>query len=354
MPLNNNQPIFGTGVGTPLGQSNPAKASVAARNVRAALSYLVPRQLIINNLLGGLAIPGITQFNPGFGVFTPGDIYKPGVKADPYDPVAAAGFLAAAGYATGVPPPTPGITISLPTTTISIPGSNVAIPSFLQGNSFTLSGIYQPVNTAAELKAGGFGIVLEQSVDAGTTWQPVSDTFTNVGGFFTMTYTPTVNGTVWYRLFFSAVPVSYLNGIAYGSPASIEAVTPPTQTLKSFWQNATTTSYSPVSKLNIGTFAQVVGLLASGAQVQSLGTQLQNALNALTSATQASLNTLQTAQSTSNGQVSAVQASVNTLNTNVSNLQSQVSTLQNIAYAALAVAVVLGLLAIGLTMRKRG
>jgi hypothetical protein len=352
MPLNNNAPIWGTGVGTPLGQSNPAKAAFAARMVREAFSYLVPRQLIINSLTGGLGLPGITQFNPGFGVFTAGDIYKPGTKADPYDPVAAASFLAAAGYATGVPPPTPGQTIVLPTTTINIPGSNIAVPNFFVGNSFTLSGIYQPVNTASQLKFGGFAIVLEQSVDQATTWQPVSGTYTNVGGYYTMTFTPTVNGTVWYRLFFSGVPVSYVNSIAYGSPASIEAVTPPTAP-KAFWQNVTATSYGPVSKLNIGSFAQVIGLLASGAQVQTLGTQLQNALNTLTSATQASLNTLQTAQSTTNAQVATVQASVNTLNTNVSNLQSQVSTLQNIAYAALAVAVVLGLLAIGLGMRKR-
>ena len=195
--------------------------------------------------------------------------------------------------------------------------------------------------------------MLEQSVDQGTTWLPVSATYTNVGGFFTQTYTPTVNGTVWYRLFFSAVPVSYLNSIAYGSPASIEAVTPPTAT-KAFWQNVTATSYGPVSKLNIGSLGTVIGLLASGAQVQALGTQLQNALNTLTSATQASLNTLQTAQGATNTQVAAVQASVNTLTTNVNNLQSQVSTLQNIAYAALGVAVVLGLLSIGLVMRKRG
>jgi hypothetical protein len=261
--------------------------------------------------------------------------------------------LAAAGYATGVPPPTPGQAVTLPTTTINIPGSNVAVPSFLQGNSFTLSGIYQPVKVSDELKYGGFVVVLEQSVDSGTTWQAVSDTYTNVGGFFTMTYTPTVTGAAWYRLFFSSVPVSYVNSIGYGSPASIEAVTPPVAILKTFWQNVTATSYGPVSKLQIGTFADVVGLLASGAQVQSLGTQLQNALNTLTTATQASLNTLQTAQTTTNGQVSALQASVNTLNTNVSNLQSQVSTLQNVAYASLAVAVVLGLLAIGLSRRKR-
>ncbi len=351
MGLNLNAPVWGTGVGTPLGASNPAKAAFAARSVRHAFSLLIPRQQIINNLVGGLGAPGITAFYPTAGVITGGDIYV-GVTADPYDPVAAASFFAAAGYQTGVAPPTPGQTVTLPTTTIVVPGSTVAIPSFLFGNSFTLSGIYQPVNVATELKAGGFAVVLEQSVDSGTSWQAVSATYTNVGGFFTLTYTPTVNGSAWYRLFYSGVPVTYLNGIGYGSPASIEAVTPPTATLSKFWQNTTATSYGPTSKLTIGTFGQVVTLLASGAQLQSLGTQLQNSINALTSATQASLNTLTTGQTTTNGQVSALQASLNTANTNISNLQGQVSTLQNVAYAALAVAVVLGLLAIGLSRRK--
>lgn len=352
VPINMNGPILGTGTSTPLGQTTPARAAFAARNVRQALSYLIPRQQIITNLLGGLAKPGITQFHPAYAVLTPGDIYK-GISPDPYDPVQAQGFLAAAGYATGVAPPVPGQTVSLPTATVTVPGSTVQVPSFFLGSSFTLAGIYQPVRVSDMLKYQGFAVVLEQSTDSGTTWQPVSDTYTNTGGYFTLTYTPTLDGTVWYRLFFTGVPVSYLNGIGYGSPGSIEAVTPPTSNVKSQWQNVTATSYGATSKLTIGTFGDVVKLLASGAQLTAASSQLTTAINNLSNATTKSLNTLSTGQTSSNSAISAVQASVNTANTNIGNLQSSVSGLQNIAYAALAVAVVLGLLAIGLSLKKR-
>ena len=280
MPLNDNAPIWGTGAGTPAGSAAGATAATqaaAARNVRKALSYLVPRTDIINNLLGGLGVAGITQYYPTAGVVKGGDIYN-GITADPYNPTLAASYLAAAGYNTGVAPPTPGqgvpsvppITINIPgNTTLKIPPSNVTIPSFFQGNSFTLSGLYQPVPTASELKYGGFAVVLEQSIDGGTTWQAVSTTNANVGGYYTLTYTPTVTGNVWYRLFFSGVPVSYVNAQGYGSPESIEAVTPPTDacpstppaavtTCKATWGNVTDTSYGTTSKLSIGTLGDVV------------------------------------------------------------------------------------------------
>jgi ABC-type transport system substrate-binding protein len=51
-------PVFGTGTETPLGKSNPERAAEAARYVRQAFDYLIPRQLIIDNLISGLATPG--------------------------------------------------------------------------------------------------------------------------------------------------------------------------------------------------------------------------------------------------------------------------------------------------------
>jgi len=320
MPLNDNNPVFGTGVATPVGSAagaTPAQQAAAARDVREALSYLTPRQEIINNLLGGLALPGITQYYPSQGVIKAGDIYN-GITADPYDPTMAASFLAAAGYNTGVPPPTPGQTVAPATTTVSVPGnstsgiptSSVSVPSFLLGNSFTLSGIYQPVNVATELNASGFAVVLDQSVDGGTTWQAVSDAYTNVGGYYTLTYTPTVTGAVNYRLFFTGVPVSYLNKEGYGSPASIEAVVPPVLANRTFWANTTATSYGTVSKITIGTFSDVVKVLATGAQVAAVGAQVQD-------------------------------------------LSNKVSSFQNVSYAALGVAIVLGVIAIGLSLRRR-
>jgi ABC-type transport system substrate-binding protein len=93
MGLNMNSPIWGTGTATPRGQMNPSQASLAAYFVRKALSYLIPRQQIIDQLLPGLAEPGITQLSPFWSSF-----YPPNVRADPYNPEAAMGFLRAAGY----------------------------------------------------------------------------------------------------------------------------------------------------------------------------------------------------------------------------------------------------------------
>src|SRR2546426_2176602 len=117
--LNDQAPIWGTGAGTPLGIQNPAQAAFAARMVRKALNYLVPRQSIVDNLFQELAAPGITQFYPTSGILHAGDIYN-GITADPYDPIQAEAFLADAGYNTGVPSTTTTtttVTTTSPTTT---------------------------------------------------------------------------------------------------------------------------------------------------------------------------------------------------------------------------------------------
>jgi hypothetical protein len=53
-------PIWGTGLGTPLGQAHPELAAEAAKHVRRAFEYLVPKDLIIKNITGGQASYGIT------------------------------------------------------------------------------------------------------------------------------------------------------------------------------------------------------------------------------------------------------------------------------------------------------
>ena len=60
MGFNMQHPIFGTGVDTPLGKSDPSKAALAAKYVRQAISHAVPRDLIIQQLLFGYGYPGIT------------------------------------------------------------------------------------------------------------------------------------------------------------------------------------------------------------------------------------------------------------------------------------------------------
>ena len=60
LAFNNRHPVFGTGVDTPLGKSDPSKAADAARYVRQAMSHLIPRQEIIDTILAGAGSPGVT------------------------------------------------------------------------------------------------------------------------------------------------------------------------------------------------------------------------------------------------------------------------------------------------------
>ncbi|MHA2252672.1 MAG: ABC transporter substrate-binding protein [Candidatus Kariarchaeaceae archaeon] len=67
--VNQNHLVFGTGIETPLGKADPSRASEAARYVRQALSHLVPRQKIIDEIClgwaGSLATP-VDQTKLGF------------------------------------------------------------------------------------------------------------------------------------------------------------------------------------------------------------------------------------------------------------------------------------------------
>ena len=98
-----NHPVFGTGVDTPLGKEDPSRAAEAARYVRQAISHLVPRQSIIDTILDGYGNPGVTT---PFTTLTFG--YDSSLKPYSYDVTLAKSLLAAAGYDTGVPPPSKG------------------------------------------------------------------------------------------------------------------------------------------------------------------------------------------------------------------------------------------------------
>jgi ABC-type transport system substrate-binding protein len=89
---NMQHPIFGTGVDTPVGKSDPTKAAEAARDVRVAFDYAIPRQLIINNLLSGYGKPGVTPMLPSQ------PYYDNSVTARPYDLSQARHYLELAVY----------------------------------------------------------------------------------------------------------------------------------------------------------------------------------------------------------------------------------------------------------------
>lgn len=68
-------------------------AAEAARHVRKAISHLIPRDKIVNELLGGVGIPLASFLGPGWGI-----LYDKDLKPDSYDNNTAAAELRAAGY----------------------------------------------------------------------------------------------------------------------------------------------------------------------------------------------------------------------------------------------------------------
>jgi KaiC/GvpD/RAD55 family RecA-like ATPase len=93
MGFNMKHPVFGTGVDTPLGMSDPSMAAEAAKDVRKAISHLIPRDQIVNDLLGGAGVPLASFLGPGWGIW-----YNKDLTPDSYDNNTAAALLRAAGY----------------------------------------------------------------------------------------------------------------------------------------------------------------------------------------------------------------------------------------------------------------
>jgi ABC-type transport system substrate-binding protein len=98
--VNMKHTILGTGVDTPLGKQDPSRAAEAARYVRQAISHLVPRQQIIDEILDGYGTPGITT---AVTTLTAG--FDTSLEPYSFDIELAKSLLAAAGYDTGVAPP---------------------------------------------------------------------------------------------------------------------------------------------------------------------------------------------------------------------------------------------------------
>jgi ABC-type transport system substrate-binding protein len=322
MGLNLANPVFGTGAATPLGSSNPSRAAFAARMVREAISYAIPRSYIVSQLLQGLGQPGITQVAPSF-TFA----YPPGVSPDPYDLHAAQSFLAAAGYNTGVPPPQ----LNQPTPT-SPTISGISVPSFLLGNSFTLSGVFR-VDPVLGAQSGGFAITLQQSTNNGGNWTSVALGSTSTTGVFSLNYEPTVTGNVEYRVFFTGLPETTVANAGITSGAAAEALVPPLATTRPL--NVTDTQVTAPVSYNVGSLATLMA---------SLITHINSGFANLTSSTGASIAALQSS--------SAKASDVTALTASVNNLSNQLATTTDVAYVAIAVAIILGIAAIALSRRK--
>jgi len=168
MGFNMKHPILGTGKGTPLGTAE------AARNVRLAIDYAIPRQLIIDNLLDGWGLPGVTSALPTQ------LYYNASITARPYDLNKAREHLRAAGYT--VPGPT------TPTTTLT---------GFTLGMSTRLSGTWigddgNPV-PKKELQ-------LRESYD-NQTFEIMQTITTDLNGKWSVIVTPIKTGKVYYRIY---------------------------------------------------------------------------------------------------------------------------------------------------------
>jgi len=187
MGFNLFNPIWGTGTGTPLGQSNPSQAANAARDVRRAMSYLIPRQQIISNLLLGAAAPGLTLISPASGIF-----YDSNLQPDPYNPYIAKQYLASAGYNTGVSP------FEQTSTPVTLSSYNV------WGFPIALTGTFK--NPVTGLAYNNSLVYLQTSPD-NSTWTSVQSTTTSANGSFTFDWTPPTPGTWYYRYYFPGVTV---------------------------------------------------------------------------------------------------------------------------------------------------
>ena len=91
--FNLNSPYWGTGVQTPLGQSDSTQAAAAARWVRQAFAECVPKQEIRDTLMAGYGEPIVT---PVLDCTAYG--YDPTLQNYPFDLVAAEACMQKAGY----------------------------------------------------------------------------------------------------------------------------------------------------------------------------------------------------------------------------------------------------------------
>jgi len=183
---NNRHPIFGTGVDTPLGQSTPSRAAEAARYVRIAFDYAVPRQLIIDSLMAGFGEAGATPMLPTQ------PFYNSSVTAREYDLSKAKEYLEKAGY-----------------TVPALPGPPEY--EFFVGMSVAMRGTYTDPDTG-NVVADRL-IELRETTD-NVTFETVATTTTDLSGRYFFTVSPSEPGTYYYWLYDSeyAAVVGPYNG----------------------------------------------------------------------------------------------------------------------------------------------
>ncbi|UCE15318.1 MAG: hypothetical protein JSV12_05400 [Candidatus Bathyarchaeota archaeon] len=175
---NHQHPILGTGVDTPLGQSDSSRAAEAARYVRIAIDHAIPRQLIIDNLVAGYGEPAAVHWLPA------NPFYNASITPRQYNLTLAREYLELAGYTIPGPPTPP------------------TIPSFLLGMSTQLSGVYIDPNTGNPADSRSLWLMqATNNATFNTTSVFVDKTTTDFNGWYSFTVTPSTTGVFYYYLF---------------------------------------------------------------------------------------------------------------------------------------------------------
>jgi ABC-type transport system substrate-binding protein len=135
MSINMDHPIIGTGIDTPLGQSDPSRAEEAARYVRKAIASILPKERIINEILGQKGSLG-TSLWPDVAAG-----YDNTITPFTYDEELAWSYMEMAGYSASASSQTTSDTSTTtrdPTTTTSDPTTTTSDPTITTSDQDTV------------------------------------------------------------------------------------------------------------------------------------------------------------------------------------------------------------------------
>jgi ABC-type transport system substrate-binding protein len=265
--------------------------------VRQAISYLIPRELVVKQLLNGIGEAGTTTLK----VFGSG-YQDASITVDPYDPVKARAELAAAGYNTGVSP-------ILPIT----PPANVTA-NYLYGQAVPVSGSF--TNPVTGNPYVNFVIRIQESKDNVTWIDTPYAPITNAQGVYSSMIVPDWQVS-YFRAYFTGYTVSVAQSDSWPitggdyydalvKEGKVQQILPP--------------QIGPVTKVTTNTMTNI----------------LTNALKPLATKTD----------------TTALSNQVTTLKTSVDSLKSSVDSLTTYLYIAIAVALI-ALIVAGYSVMKK-
>ena len=357
--FNMQHPVWGTGVDTPVGKADPSKAEEAARNVRLALSHLIPRQLIIDSILGGAGVPGTVPHAPSMIGF------NDDLPLREYDPDLADQYLAAAGYDVGAVSAIQVETIDISAKSVdaaisSISGiptgsETVKIPSFFLGMSLGLTGTSSSPGTG-DVYANRL-VIVQESNDGGKTWKNVGQTETDSDGKYYTTVSPASTGQYWYRLFHTPIT------LAQWGPGVVPVGASGQEVLKTAGFVGVPT-YSDIIKVQVKTldsqlslpFVQLNQLEAVASQVQTLADETSSGLTSVDSSIQDLAGQVTSQINSVTSQVdssSAASSAANSAqNAEIAELQAALGTATTVSYVAIILAILLGIVSIAMARKK--